>query len=747
MKHILTLCSFALLACISGNATDNLLQNPGFELKDGTLADGWKDWSSAKQKLSSDPSSAHPDKRDSMRVDIEKDGGKNLGEIIQEVKAKPGTAYRFKGDLKASAKDMALYQIKLIGPDKKELKRIGTEANKEVSRWESVSTDFTAPKDTVSVHVICRYRMGESSVGKTAWFANPVLEELGELVYEGAEVAPVAVPTFNSIGIYWKPNGGGPMRPCVVKYRKAGENSWREAQDLWFDLNMHEGLPEHSMEYRGSIVNLAPNTRYEIELSIDKIGVRAILDVQTWNEDFPTAKRIELPEKPAQPFVISEGGNQEEGYVLYAPPAGPKTVWDGANEAPCNIKVEASWVIIRGLTLTNAKNNGIELGDVNHVIVEDCDISGWGQSDPKDGYGFDLQSAIYSKSKQLSQIVIQRCSLHHPRSDSNSWREKQANGSSHPRGPQGISFLGGKGQYVVRYNRIYSDLDHMFNDSMGEVHNFSYDGFPNRDSDINDNLASHCWDDGLEIEGANMNVRVWNNYIDYTWDGIGAATTVLGPSYFWRNIYAVSRAGPTTDASGYRGHCFFKLGNEDRKWCLGRMYVFHNTSLQTPAYAGHEEPSGAQAGIVFTSDKKHQENIITRNNLFHLRMNDEKTVIDSQNTPSNDFDYDMHNGKVLAKEGSESHAIKAEPIYERAPDGRLWLKPGSAGYDAAIRIPNFNDDSVGNGADMGAVETNSKSQKPVTWPEFPEPSRAITIVKEEPAPAPQQPAEAKPGNR
>ncbi|HBC88709.1 MAG TPA: hypothetical protein DCZ94_17345 [Lentisphaeria bacterium] len=744
MKHTAMICSAILLAAFSGYAAENLLQNPGFELKDGSLADGWKDGTSVKQKISSDRDSGHPEKKSSLRVDIEKDGGKNLGQIIQEVKAKPDTAYRFKGDLKASAKEIALYQIKLIGPDKKELKRIGTGSNKEALKWESVSTDFTTPGDIVAIQVICRFNMGESSIGKTAWFANPQLEERGELFYEGAEVAPKAVPTFNSIGIYWKPNGGGPKRQCTVKYRKAGENTWREALDLWFDPTSHEGMQEHSLEYRGSIVHLDPNTKYEIELSIEKIGMKKVIETQTWNDNFPIAKKVELPAKQVQPFIISEGGSPEKGYVLYSPPAGAKVTWDGGNEALCNIKVDASWVIIRGLTLTNAKNNGIELGDVNHVVIEDCDISGWGQNDPKDGYGYNLQSAIYSKSKKLSQIVVQRCSLHHPRSDSNSWREKQANGNSHPRGPQGISFLGGQGEYVIRNNRIFSDLDHMFNDAMGEVHNFSYDGFPNRDSDINDNFVSHCWDDGLEIEGANMNVRVWNNYIDYTWDGIGAATTVLGPSYFWRNIYAVSRAGPKTDASGYRGHCFFKLGNEDIKWSMGRMYVFHNTSLQPPPYAGHEAPSGAQAGITFTGDKKQQENIITRNNIFHLRINDEKSVID-YSTPSNDFDYDMHNGRVIAKEGSESHGIKAEPVYERATDGRLWLKPGSTGHDTALRIPNFNDDFAGNGPDMGAVETSSKNPKPSTWPEFPAPSSAITIVKEEvPPPAVKEDKEAPP---
>jgi hypothetical protein len=33
---------------------------------------------------------------------------------------------------------------------------------------------------------------------------------------------------------------------------------------------------------------------------------------------------------------------------------------------------------------------------------------------------------------------------------------------------------------------------------------------------------SHGWDDGIEAEGANENVRIWGNYIDKT--AIGIAT-------------------------------------------------------------------------------------------------------------------------------------------------------------------------------------------------------------------------------
>ena len=39
----------------------------------------------------------------------------------------------------------------------------------------------------------------------------------------------------------------------------------------------------------------------------------------------------------------------------------------------------ASYVIVRGLTLKNSAEHGIVLGDVDHVVIEGCDISGWGK--------------------------------------------------------------------------------------------------------------------------------------------------------------------------------------------------------------------------------------------------------------------------------------------------------------------------------------------------------------------------------
>ena len=48
---------------------------------------------------------------------------------------------------------------------------------------------------------------------------------------------------------------------------------------------------------------------------------------------------------------------------------------------------------------------------------------------------------------------------------------------------------------------------------MGEGENFSSVGFPHADTDIYGNIIMNCWDDGIESEGGNRNVRIWGNYM------------------------------------------------------------------------------------------------------------------------------------------------------------------------------------------------------------------------------------------
>lgn len=528
---------------------------------------------------------------------------------------------------------------------------------------------------------------------------------------------PRAVPTFTSVGLYWRPAEGASDRACTVRFRTAGTEAWRDALPLWFDATDHPAVPEHSREYRGSIVGLEPATTYEIELKLAPDGLRKVLSVRTWDERFKIARTITLPEHLDAPFRLTEGGSEADGYVLYTPAPGRHSSGDAAGRADINLEIAASYVILRGVELRGARRHGIELGAVHHVVIEGCDISGWGEN-LEDGFGRNLDSAIYHATpdgapRTLRHVVIQNNRLHHPRSNANSWLQPRATrgGNKHPIGPQGISLVNADGELVIRHNEISSDFAHMFNDAMGEYHNFGFGGFPGHDADVYGNRVSHCWDDGLEIEGANMNVRVWANVIDWTFDGIGCAATSLGPCYLFRNIYLHSRRGPGETASDWHGQYFLKLGADpkDEAFSHGRIYVFHNSVLQpTVAVAGISVAGGADRGLALTARNKHQTQIVSRNNLLWLREDAGAAVYDPQRSDENDFDGDLSNGRVDARPGSEPHGIHVTPQLAAPLDPeRPWtlvLKPGTPGHDAALPIANFNETGSVGAPDVGALE-------------------------------------------
>lgn len=108
-----------------------------------------------------------------------------------------------------------------------------------------------------------------------------------------------------------------------------------------------------------------------------------------------------------------------------------------------------------------------------------------------------------------------------------------------------------EGNHVIRYNTVSSDDDHQYNDVFGAGHNFSTRGFPNRDSDIYGNLLSHCWDDAIESEGANCNVRIWGNCMTEVLVGAACASRSVGPLYVWRNITGVIRESPAKRSGAF----------------------------------------------------------------------------------------------------------------------------------------------------------------------------------------------------
>ena len=312
-------------------------------------------------------------------------------------------------------------------------------------------------------------------------------------------------------------------------------------------------------------------------------------------------------------------------------------------------------------------------------------------------------------------ITVQRNLIEDPRGASNDWE------TGHPDGPQGITINQSKGGNVIRYNDIVTTEDHGFNDGIGGSSNFSFIGNMNKESDIYGNLIRGVWDDAIESEGANMNVRIWGNYMHFFYNGIASASTSKGPLYAFRNVFGESRTGHRNSIGG----SLFKLGGRN-EFVGGKRFIFHNTALQ---------PNGVLNA--FSNFAPDLNCVYSRNNIFDVPG---RLSTDRENEPVSDYDYDFFSGSSIGN-AKEQHGIRirttpsgtrlfvesyrlefyprltihsikwgAQP-YEfgerkvNITDPVIWIK--NPMIDGGTVIPGFNDNYVGNAPDAGAFEVGS----------------------------------------
>lgn len=412
------------------------------------------------------------------------------------------------------------------------------------------------------------------------------------------------VSTYESISMAWSPLEGRPDRVCRVDYRKKGTEIWKEGFPLWFD--------NRDWEYRGSLVELAPNTTYEIRLQLEDMGVEQTQIAKTWTEQVRIADTIFVSSRN-KPLVARKGGSPEKGYVLYMPRPGDSAVIDVKKQYELCVKIKRSYIIVRGLTLRGASEHGVRINPrQHHIVVEQCDIADWGSPEPgHEPFGQSQHSGIFADGDGFHpyHIVIQDNLIHHPSYGANYPGQSGARGAG-SRGPKAITLMRGGGVYVIRHNAIYSDSAHYFSDGMGEWRNFSFEGFPSRESDIHHNYISHCWGDAIEAEGGNQNVRIWANYTTHCSFHVSTANTNLGPLYIWRNVSGITAVKPGVYGTDWGR--FYDSGHPDPSEEIPRgvIYFFHNTLTQT-LYQG--KPAGARLPI-FTKQ------VIAKNNLYSASL-------------------------------------------------------------------------------------------------------------------------------
>ena len=526
---------------------------------------------------------------------------------------------------------------------------------------------------------------------------------------------PHTVSTFHSISIYWSPEDGAIDKNILVKFRKKGSDIWREALPLKYNvvtdsIKVADVMlaPDQHESYRGSIVNLTPNTEYEIALTLEGTKYAQNIFAKTWSEDFPVGETIKT-ESGNQTIVVSQTGSPD-GYILID---GTGVTIDVENKQNNCIKITGSYVIVRGFNLAGASEHGIFLNsDCHDVIIEKCDISNWGGVD-ESGNGFGTyHGAIYShdiytdypiSANPMKRIIIQRNKIHNPRYNSNSWAEwNTENKSYHPYGPQAIMLFEPEGNIVIRYNEIWSDKDHYYNDILGWGLNGSFKGFPGPDSDIYGNYLANCWDDAIEAEGGGKNIRIWNNYMENIFVPIATVKNTIGPIYIWNNVSGKSYSKPGSKYGEYGlGYKSTEHSNQNQY-----LYIFNNTTLQ---------PDGLGAGGLGTVYNLNStlNKITTRNNIINVHDSTEYSIGTNYNCTV-DINYDLCN-KKYPKE-LETQGVQGVPIYSadfgfdvKTMTGNFQLSENSPGYLAGIVVPNFCEIFRGKAPDMGAHQKGSKN--------------------------------------
>ena len=414
---------------------------------------------------------------------------------------------------------------------------------------------------------------------------------------------PVPEPaTWHSLGVRWPVRGDANATAGVaVQYRQRGEAAWKSALPL-SRIDPKAGSDRNRVPggwlFAGSIVDLAPETEYEIALSLvdaDGGSRQRVLLMRTRGEPREPAgmrvrhvvpatsgaggpgtgtaadpfRGVRAAEAAAEPgdLILLRAGVYAEGTVVITRRGTPErpiiyrgardgeTVLDGGGQERLISADRVKHVWLERLTLRNAAYLFVGHWG-SHFVIRRCrlEVTQAGITAINGGYE-------ESRGFVITDNVIEGPTV---------WPRR--------RGIEGINGIEVTGAgHVVAYNRLRNLGDGIHGHGAGGL----------SASDIHNNDVEVATDDGIEADYADTNVRVYHNRIANVYSGISAQPSRGGPLYIFRNVIYNAVYSP------------FKLHND-----TAGILLFHNTSV-VAGIPWSIEPSGETVSYV-----------VTRNNLF-----------------------------------------------------------------------------------------------------------------------------------
>jgi len=490
----------------------------------------------------------------------------------------------------------------------------------------------------------------------------------------GAVTTPY--PTLINLAVEWVILGDDNMNGVVaVKFREKGAKEWIQGMPLFrVPAGKNIGFT-WTNKHSGSIFDLKSGTRYEIQLALtDPDGGSETRTVEAATRAVPEpgiyAEYIEI--KPGIYDTLRTRNGTMDKPVVYRCLTGKATY----SYIDLNNR---KWVFITGLDVENIRADGIgiQMNGASDCVVNRCSVNAV--------YGI----VAYKPGAENCYICDNTIT------GTSEWTN-EAMGAHGANIGEGIEMTGPGN--IICYNRVTGFRDCI--STMEDQHVVNQTCI-----DIYNNDIYTGADDGIEADFCFSNCRIFRNRITNCFIGLSSQPGLGGPNYFYRNsMYNLIYGG-------------YKL----RRYSQGDV-VLHNTVIKVGSGMGGND-SLDYAWF--------RNNVAIGGPTGGVNWGDYGSGIPSGaaiNKPKAhcSFDYDavgVYGVPYSAKIGNlpfsevEKHGIEEitleetfvnvpfpdPPVPEREIQD-LRPKQGARIIDAALLIPNINDNFTGKGPDMGAYE-------------------------------------------